>query len=376
MNPFIIKGYVSPEYFCDREKEAELLLENLQNNADTTLISPRKFGKTGLILHVFDKIARGNLPFKTVYVDIFSTLCLENFVTALSEAIMERFPEKTSIGRKFLRYIRNFRPVISYDRLTGSPQFSFEFQNVAEKESTLKGLFEFLNAQEQPVVLAIDEFQQITEYPEKNVEALLRSLLQQMHNIRLVFCGSKRKIMTEMFSTVGRPFFSSTRTLSLSEIDNDNYKAFIKEMFCSGGVKVDDDTIQYVLDWTLRHTFYTQSVCNALYTTRSKTVTIELVNRVCAAILKQESVNYLQIRDLVTKGQWNLLIALAKEGCVQQITAASFLKKHKLGAATTVSHALKSLMEKELVLADYSLDGTCYRVYDVFLMRWLAAEYA
>ena len=376
MNPFTIKGYVSPEYFCDRENEAKLLLENIQNNADTTLISPRKLGKTGLILHVFDMIARKNLPFKTVYVDIFSTLGMDNLVTALSGAIVEKFSEKTSIGRKFLRYIRNFRPVISYDRLTGSPQISFEFQNVAEKESTLKGLLEFLNAQEQPVVLAIDEFQQITEYPEKNVEALLRSLLQQMHNIRLVFCGSKRKIMTEMFSTAGRPFFSSTRTLSLSEIDNDNYKKFIKERFDSGGMRVDDDTIQYILDWTLRHTFYTQSVCNALYATRSKTVTIELVNRVCADILKRESVNYLQIRDLVTKGQWNLLIALAKEESVRQITAASFLKKHKLGAATTVSHALKSLMEKELVLADYSLDGTCYRVYDVFLMRWLAAEYS
>ena len=93
INPFVIRGYISPEYFCDRRNEAELLLENIQNNADTTLISPRKFGKTGLILHVFDRIEREKLPYKTVYLDIFSTLNLDNFVTALSEAIVSVFPE-------------------------------------------------------------------------------------------------------------------------------------------------------------------------------------------------------------------------------------------------------------------------------------------
>lgn len=375
MNPFVIRGYVSPDYFCDRAEEAELLLENIINNADTTLISPRKFGKTGLVLHVFDRIAREKLPFSTVYVDIFATLNLDNFVSTLSEAVISEFPEKTSMGKKFLRYIRSFRPVISYNALTGNPQFSFEYQSVAEKESTLKGLFEFLNSQEQTVVLAIDEFQQITEYPEKNVEALIRSCLQQMHNLRIVFSGSKHRIMTEMFSTASRPFFSSTRTLSLSEIKNDVYRAFIKEKFGENGMRVDDGTVQYILDWSLRHTFYTQSVCNAVFATRSKTITTELVKHVCADILKRESVNYLQIRELVTKKQWDLLIALAKESTVKHISSSAFLSRHKLGAATTVSHSLKSLMEKELVLSVFSEGEIGYRVYDVFFMRWLAGQY-
>ena len=29
-NPFIIEGYVSPDYFCDREKETDLLLRDLE----------------------------------------------------------------------------------------------------------------------------------------------------------------------------------------------------------------------------------------------------------------------------------------------------------------------------------------------------------
>ena len=372
MNPFVIRGYVSPDLFCDRAEEAELLISNISNNVDTTLISPRKFGKTGLILHVFDRIARENMPYKTVYLDIFSTLSLDGLVKALSGAIASEFPEKTSVGKKFLRYIKSFRPVITYDPLTGNPQFSFEYHNVAQKEATLKGLLEFLNAQEQPVVLAIDEFQQITEYPEKNTEALLRALLQQMHNLRLVFCGSKRKIMAQMFSTAGRPFFSSTRTLSLSEIDNEVYKSFIVEKFYDAGVKVEDDAIQYILDWTLRHTFYTQSLCNAVYATGNKTITVDLVNRVCTDILKQEEGNYLQIRELVTRKQWDLLSALAGEGSVSQISSAAFLDKYRLGAATTASHALKSLMDKELVLDELSVCQPSFRVYDVFFMRWLA----
>ena len=153
------------------------------------------------------------------------------------------------------------------------------------------------------------------------------------------------------------------------------YAGFIKEKFADNGVRVEDDVVQYVLDWTLRHTFYTQSVCNALFASRSKTITKDLVNRVCVDILNRESVNYLQIRELVTKKQWDLLIALAKEDSVRQISSAAFLKKHRLGAATTVAHSLKSLMEKELVLSVFSKDETSYRVYDVFFMRWLAGKY-
>ena len=79
-NPFIIKGYKSKKFFCDRIAETQVLLSNIANGVDTTLISPRKYGKTGLILHLFDQIRKKSLPYHTLYVDIYSTLSLEDFV--------------------------------------------------------------------------------------------------------------------------------------------------------------------------------------------------------------------------------------------------------------------------------------------------------
>ncbi len=372
-NPFLAKGYLSPMFFCDREKETEALLSNIQNGLDTTLISPRKFGKTGLILHTFYKVAEEKLPFSTLYVDIFATLSLKDFIKTLAEAILVEFPEKTSIGNKFMALLKGYRPVITYDPVSGMPQVEFNFSAPSEKEYTLKGLFAFLNSQKQHVVVAIDEFQQITTYPEKNVEALLRTYTQQMHNISFVYCGSKKSIMTQIFADVARPFYSSTRQLTLDKIDADKYAAFIREKFAP--VQVDDEAMAYILEWTRRHTFYTQSLCNEIFKMKPRVVSIAVARKASREILETEVSNFLQIRNLITEQQWRLLIAIAKEQSVQSVTSAQFLAKYQLGSATNARRNLESLTEKELLLETVGLNERSYSVYNVFLSRWLEETY-
>ena len=372
-NPFLAKGYLSPMFFCDREKETEALLSNIQNGLDTMLISPRKFGKTGLILHTFYKIAEEKLPFSTLYVDIFATLSLKDFIKTLAEAILVEFPEKTSIGNKFMALLKGYRPVITYDPVSGMPQVEFNFSAPSEKEYTLKGLFAFLNSQKQHVVVAINEFQQITTYPEKNVEALLRTYTQQMHNISFVYCGSKKSIMTQIFADAARPFYSSTRQLTLDKIDADKYAAFIREKFLP--VAVDDEAMSYILEWTRRHTFYTQSLCNEIFKMKPRVVSIAVARKASREILETEVSNFLQIRNLITEQQWRLLIAIAKEQSVKSVTSAQFLAKYQLGSATNARRNLESLTEKELLLETVSLNERSYSVYNVFLSRWLEETY-
>ena len=52
-NPFLIAGYYSPDYFCDRETETEKITSALNNDRNVSLMSARRYGKTGLIHHVF-----------------------------------------------------------------------------------------------------------------------------------------------------------------------------------------------------------------------------------------------------------------------------------------------------------------------------------
>ena len=201
-NPFIIKSYETKELFCDREEELQQLLRNVTGHTDTTLISQRRIGKTGLILRLFDELSATHPDIQTIYMDIFASQSLDDFIKMMAEAAMRAFRPKSSILDKLMIFIKVLRPQISFDPITGEPQLQISYQTTHEKEYTLRGLFEFLDNQNTPIVLAIDEFQQIREYPEQNMEALLRTYIQQTKNITFIFCGSKKHIMTDIFANV------------------------------------------------------------------------------------------------------------------------------------------------------------------------------
>lgn len=45
-NPFLVTGYLGPEYFCDREDELERLINAVEDRRHTTLVAWRRMGKT------------------------------------------------------------------------------------------------------------------------------------------------------------------------------------------------------------------------------------------------------------------------------------------------------------------------------------------
>lgn len=373
-NPFLIKGYKSAELFCDRESEVRQLLQHAQNGVDTTLISPRRMGKTGLIFRFFELLEKEKKA-TPIYVDIYSARSLSDFIKLLSEAILKRLPETTSIGKKFFNIIKGLRPLLSYDSFTGEPQLQISYQTEGEKQQTLQGLLTFLDSQRTKIVLAIDEFQQISCFPEKNMEALLRTHIQRMKNVQFIFCGSRKDMMTEMFSSVKRPFYASTLYLSLDKIDRKIYADFIVKIFKKHGIKIAQNALDFILSWTKGYTFYTQSVCNMAFSLAGKKVDIALVKKSCEELLKNNEAAFFQYRKLLTPAQWEVLIAMAKEGEVSQITSKNFVGKYNIGSPADVRRITKALVEKELLLETVAKTATTYQVYDVFLSRWLEREY-
>lgn len=374
-NPFIIKGYAGKEYFCDREKETYTLLKNILGGSDTVLISPRRYGKSGLIFHAMAELKSLHPEFETLYVDISATSTLNNFIDSLSSAILNTFPEKSSLGKTFLAFIKGIRPYFTLNQYTGKPEIHLEFSHEEQKNNTLRQILDILESHSSPVMVAIDEFQQITEYPEKNVEALLRSHIQHMHNTRFVFCGSRRRMMSSMFNDAARPFYASSSTLYLNKLDRDKYGAFIRGHFEENGRTIQEDALDYILDWTKRHTYYTQRVCNELYFDGARNIDMPAVLRICNNILETEGFNFLMLKEILPVQQWRFLTGLAKEGRVSQITSASFISKYKIGSTTTASRAAESLEGKELVLKHIEKEETSYEVYNVFFSRWLEAGF-
>ena len=370
-NPFIIKSYESKELFCDREEELQQMLRNCIISSDMTLISQRRMGKTGLILRLFDEIKDVRPDIHTIYFDIFASRSIDDFIKLMAEAAMKSFPSKTTMGEKLLTFIKSLRPQLSFDTITGEPQLQIAYQTAHEKEYTLRGLFDFLDSQKEHIVIAIDEFQQIRDYPEQNMEALLRTYIQQTHNLTFIFCGSKKHMMTDIFANEKKPFYNSTAFVSLDKISETSYSAFIRQLFKDRHRSITDEALQFILDWTRRHTYYTQQLCHTVYANGNETVTIDDVKKACEQLMKQGEAVYLQYRQMLTEKQWDYLIAVAKEGSVQQITASAFLRNHKIGTPSVSRRHADSLCEKGLLNDDITINGTTYSLSDVFLSHWM-----
>lgn len=370
-NPFVIKPYESKDLFCDREEELGLIVQGCINHTDMTLISQRRMGKTGLILRLFDELHETMPNWHTIYVDIYASRSIDDFIKLLAEAAMKAFHPQTSIGEKFITFVKSLRPQLSFDTITGEPQLQIAYQTPHEKEYTLRGLFDFLDAQGEPVVIAIDEFQQIRDYPEKNMEALLRSYIQQTHHLTFIFCGSKKHLMADIFANEKKPFYSSTRFFSLGKISETAYENFIRHHFSVHDRTINDESIQFILDWTRRHTYYTQQLCHTIFANGDEDVTLDVVKVSCEQLMRQGEAVYLQYRQMLTDKQWNFLIAVAKEGSVKQITASAFLKRHKIGTPSVSRRLAEALVGKGLLDDDAQLDGTTYTVSDVFFSHWM-----
>ena len=370
-NPFIIKSYESRELFCDREEELQLMLRNCINSTDMTLISQRRMGKTGLILRLFDELKDTRPEIHTIYFDIFASRNIDDFIKLMAEAAMKTFPSKTSMGEKFMTFIKSLRPQLSFDNITGEPQLQIAYQTAHEKEYTLRGIFDFLDSQNEHIVMAIDEFQQIRDYPEQNMEALLRTYIQQTHNLTFIFCGSKKHMMADIFANEKKPFYNSTSFVSLDKISEESYSAFIRHLFNERQRSITDEALQFILDWTRRHTYYTQQLCHTVFANGSEAVTIDEVKKACEQLMKQGETVYLQYRQMLTDKQWDYLIAVAKEGSVQQITSAAFLKTHQIGTPSVSRRLADALCEKGLLNDDITINGTTYSLSDVFLSHWM-----
>ena len=367
-NPFLTAGYVGPTYFCDRKREAEELIQHLENGRNTTLISPRRYGKTGLIqqvLHLMSK-RRG---VKTVYVDLYPTRCLSDFARALAVALSESVASPIEkIFKAVSEFARGFRPTVTLDEFSGRPKFSFDI-TAANAQSSLESMLEYLQSRRGRTIVAIDEFQQIAEYPEKGVEALLRSKIQFMHNVGFIFSGSRLHMMAEMFHSPKRPFFNSTAAMSLDVIDRQAYFRFAASFFRKAGRILPEETFVAAYDGFEGITWYVQSVMKMLYASGVARPTEKDVVGTIGHLVDENAMNYGFILSKCTPGAVELLRAVAAERVVAEPMSAEFGQRHGLRAASSVRFALEALLKDELL---YRRDDG-YVVYDRLFAEWLRA---
>jgi len=263
-------------------------------------------------------------------------------------------------------FLKSCRPAFTFDELTGAPKVTIDIAPSSE-ETTLKEIFDYLQSSDKRCYIAIDEFQQIAEYPEKGVEALLRSYIQFIPNINFVFAGSKQHVMQEMFLSAKRPFYQSTQTLSIDRIDKAEYFHFAAEFFKQQDRELDKLTFNYLYDEFNGHTWYIQVLLNRLYG-YSEPIDIQLVNYAIEEVVAESTYTYENLLAAYTATSVKLLNAVAKAKCVKEINAGEFIAGYKLKAASSVNSALKKLINNELIYKS----AAGYIVYDRFMAIWLS----
>ncbi len=369
LNPFLISGYQGSVYFCDREEETKSILSAIENGRNLTLMSLRRMGKTGLIKHAFQQIKTKKI--NLIYIDLLHSTDLASMVKEFAKATINQLSMgvmKTSL-QKIASLFSSIHPTFTIDPLSGAPSVDFDIHKAKQGLKTLEDIFTLLENHAVHSIVAFDEFQMITSYPEKNIEAILRGHIQHLNNVNFIYSGSQKHILSGMFGDAKRPFYQSAQFLGLEPIHTKEYSAFINNHFKNAGIEIAKKDVEFILDWTYHHTFYVQYFCNHLFDLKMNDPMATIFHAVDKIFQENESV-FTNYRSLLTSQQLNLLTSIAKEGWVVQPTSKYFLSKYRL-TSSTVQRSLPALIKKEFL----TQEKNGYRVYDVFLGRWLAEKF-
>ena len=377
MNPFYITGIIPPDYFCDREAETQWLVRTITNQADVLLTSPRRMGKTQLIRHFYE-CPEIKKRYYTFYADIYPTTSLHEFVLFLSKEIYSVLvPKSKTALKRFLSFLKSLSGSLSYDPVTGGPSFDVKLGDIHSPELTLKEIFDYLEKADRPCIFAIDEFQQIARYPEKNVEALLRAHVQTMNNCRFIFAGSNRHILENMFHSAAKPFYNSTEQLYLDRIPKDKYMSFICAKFAEAGRKILSGAAELAYDLFEGHTYYVHNLMHHVFAgvAPEKPVDENDILITLDMLLQEKDHTFAGQMSHLNYQQKETLIAIAKTGKATGVTSVAFVKKNALKSPSSVQYAISTLLDNHLLTYEQQGRVKTYSLEDRFLELWIRKTY-
>ena len=371
INPFIVTGKIEPEYFCDRVTESARLVKSVTNSNNLVIISPRRMGKTGLIQFCYDKPEIAD-EYYTFFIDILHTSSLREFTYLLGREIYETLlPCSRKMANLFIQTIKSISGKFGFDPITGMPTFNVELGDIDRPEYTLDEIFQYLARADKPCIVAIDEFQQIAKYPEKNIEAQLRTHIQKLRNCNFIFAGSERHMMQEMFTSAARPFYHSADMLELKAIVPEIYIPFIAGHFEKRNRRIASDDIERVYNLFKGHTYYVQKTFNEAFadTPEGEECTLETLRAAIDNMVASNDTIFREILSNIPEKQKELLYVIAKEGEAERITSAAFIKRHSLASASSVQSAMKKLLEKDIITEINKVFSVTDRLFAMWMNR-------
>lgn len=374
VNPFFTKIDIPDEYFCDRDKETGDIINYIENGKNIVLKAQRRMGKSSLAMHVFkQKYVAEN--YNTLYIDIFGTKNMPEFIREMKNAFFDAPFAKTEKGRKT---IENLFKGIQLKLGVGPEGIGLSIGSDPKEEATytLSEMFRFLEKTSKPNIIVLDEFQKINEYPE-DAAAIIRSYVQKCNNTHFIFSGSSRHMLSRMFEDVNEPFYRSATGIELKPIPQKAYTEFCRRLFNEYDKNIEDDAIKFCYELFSGNTFDIQEVMNEtfMHIEEGHTVTINDVGFAVDLLLDQHDSEFKEKLDRIDNEKTRkVLTAIAYEGIATGLTSADKIARYGLGSSSSVQNCVNYLTNADRNLVT-RIGRNGLQIHNRYFELWLARRY-
>ncbi len=349
--PFVFGVRVEGDTFTDRKEETNRLKMNFLYGVNTILISPRRMGKTSLVEKVCSLVESDTL--KIAKIDAFGCRSENDFINAFATAVvratsskweewmenaktfLSRFIPKISIGQDPLT---DFSIALEYNRANTVTEDILQLPETIAKQKGIK------------IVICIDEFQQIADFPDSiTFQKKLRSVWQLQSNVSYCLYGSKKHMMEKMFQSQSHPFYRFGDLFYLDKISETDWVEYICERFRVTGKDISRELASEICTVTDRYSSYVQQLAWLVWLRTDKHATKEDVEFGIDRMLDACEPLFIQQTESLSAYQMNFLRALAN-GVHTGFTRSEILDTYQLGTAANISRLKKALTEKDLIM--------------------------
>ncbi len=366
-NPFSLKVVSDPENFCNRSEEIEKLLGYAESRANILIFSPRRYGKTSLAKLVQILLRKKGVI--TINIDLFGLSSIDNIAGRIAKGVYQGIHAQKSLMKRALGTIKSFRPVMRPEEDGISVSVEAATQNIFGVDlldKTMEDLGNFISDSKKMINIVFDEFQEITEVGDLNVEGILRTHIQE-HDASYFFIGSRRRILLEMFNQKRRPFFQSAINFEIDVLPHDELVGFIQNKFESGKKRCSRALADKIVEVVSDHPYYSQKLGLFIYDLAGRSVKRDDLIAGYKTLLENETYVFEAILQGLAPQQIAVLKAIARESS-KSVLSGQYMKKHNLKSIGGVQAALRKLSALDHI--EKRTDGV-WKVVDPVLERWL-----
>ncbi len=370
-NPFKYGEVVTGENFCNREQELKEIHKAIKNGYSFWMYSPRRFGKTSLILKAFETLKEKDII--TIYFDFYNVLNFDDFVRKYSQILAkDLFNWKTSIDKltkTAYKYFKNLYPKISIDTL-GTPSLSLEIQNIKEQED-LKTVLNIPEnfVENKKICIAFDEFQEIYRI-EPFLNNWMRSEFQFHRNVSYIFLGSQQSLMEQTFADMNSPFYEYGFKMPINPISQEDLTKYIKRQFRKTKLKISNKTISDILLESRCHPHFTQHFASFVWDMILQDEDQEnpqFKEKWLKRVVAGQSLIFQNIYDQLSENQRKILLAISVLKNDEKLFSNQIRSKYKLPELSSMTSGIKSLMKKNLI---QKVNGS-YEVINPVFEEWV-----